>query len=152
MSTPGQEAKTTRLALLGIAAMVCVIVIGVAAAKLAGFDPREPIDSQMLVSCDLRFEDAGTGTVHIYTWPDDALVTTLAPGEGSFIRGVLRSFARDRRSRDLDGAQPFRLAQYADGTLSIEDTATGTLVNLQAFGPDNAGAFASLLQAGLAKS
>jgi len=152
MSTLGPEAKTTRLALLGIAALVCLIVIGVAAAKLAGFDPREPIDSQLIASCDLRFEDAGTGTVHIYTWPDDRLVTTLAPGEGSFIRGVLRSFARDRRSRDLDGAQPFRLAHYADGTLSIEDTATGTLVNLQAFGPDNAGAFASLLQAGLDES
>lgn len=152
MSSPAQEAKTTRLALLAIAVMICVIVVAVAAAKLAGFDPREPIDSELLVSCDLRFEDAGTGTVHVYTWPDDALVTTLAPGEGSFIRGVLRSFARDRRSRDLDGARPFRLAQYADGTLSIEDTATGTLVSLQAFGPDNAGAFASLLQAGLAKS
>ncbi len=152
MSALGQEARTTRLALAGIAALVCAIVIGVAAARLAGFDPREPIDSQLLVSCDLRFEDAGTGIVHVYTWPEDTLVTTLAPGEGSFIRGVLRSFARERRSRDLDGAQPFRLAQYADGTLSIEDTATGTLVSLQAFGPDNAGAFASLLQAGLAKS
>lgn len=152
MSTLAPEAKTTRLAMLGIAMLVCMIVVGVAAAKLAGFDPREPIDSDMLMSASLRFEDAGTGTVQIYTWPGDALVTTLAPGEGSFIRGVLRSFARERRSRDLDGTQPFRLARHVDGTLSIEDTATGKQIHLQAFGPDNAGAFASLLQASLAKS
>ena len=43
------------------------------------------------------------GSVTIYDWDSGAELQTLAPGEGSFIRGVLRSLVRERRSRAAGG-------------------------------------------------
>jgi hypothetical protein len=39
------------------------------------------------------------------------------------------------------------LIRWANGTLSLEDPETGRKVPLDAFGPDNAGAFAAILDA-----
>ncbi|PPD19905.1 MAG: photosynthetic complex assembly protein, partial [Methylocystis sp.] len=44
----------------------------------------------------------------------------------------------------LDASTPFALTRWSDGTVSLEDSATGRRVNLDAFGPDNARAFAQL--------
>jgi putative photosynthetic complex assembly protein len=52
---------------------------------------------------------------------------------------------RERRLRRLFADPPFVLSSHADGRLTLADPATGRSVNLEAFGPDNAGAFARLL-------
>jgi putative photosynthetic complex assembly protein len=54
---------------------------------------------------------------------------------------------RDRKRRGLGPEVPFRLTAHADGRLTLVDPATGRLVALEAFGADNAGAFAKLLVA-----
>ena len=63
------------------------------------------------------------------------------------MRGALRGLARERR---LDGAgaeSPFRLAAWPGGRLTLEDTATGRVLDLHAYGQTNAEAFARLLTA-----
>jgi putative photosynthetic complex assembly protein len=92
----------------------------------------------------LRFADAPAGAVHVET-TNGQLVAAYGSGEGSFIRGVLRSFARDRRSADVSSVVPFELTRYSDGRTSIRDTSTGQVVVLDAFGSTNAALFASLL-------
>jgi putative photosynthetic complex assembly protein len=54
---------------------------------------------------------------------------------------------RERRSHGLGMEHPFRIARYPDGRLVLEDLATDRVIDLQAFGPTNAGAFARLLAA-----
>lgn len=95
----------------------------------------------------LRFSDAPGGVVRVET-ADGALVASYGSGEGSFLRGVLRSFARDRRGSDVGPEIPFELTRHADGRTSLRDTASGQIVVLDAFGTTNAALFASLLRTG----
>jgi putative photosynthetic complex assembly protein len=55
---------------------------------------------------------------------------------------------RERRKRGLGPETPFVLSSRSDGRVVLTDPATGRLLDLAAFGPDNAGAFAVFLKAG----
>ncbi len=47
------------------------------------------------------------------------------------------------------GAEPhFELVAWGDGSLSLTDTASGRMIELGAFGPDNRAIFAGLLPVG----
>jgi putative photosynthetic complex assembly protein len=73
------------------------------------------------------------------------LVDTLQPGTNGFVRGVLRGLVRERRAERIGPAPPFRLTRWADGRLSLDDPSTGRHVDIEVFGPTNAGAFADIL-------
>ncbi len=94
----------------------------------------------------LAFADLPGGALEIRDVGSDSVARTIRPGEKSgFIRGVLRSFARERMLRELGPEAAFRLTLWANQSLSITDLATGRTVELDAFGPDNRAAFAALL-------
>jgi putative photosynthetic complex assembly protein len=96
---------------------------------------------------NLTFSDRADGAVVI---ADASTAATVAVIEsetksGGFIRGVLRGLARERRSRGIGAAPPFKLTLFSDGSLNFVDTATGRSIELGAFGPDNRAVFAALL-------
>ncbi|MDP3068596.1 MAG: photosynthetic complex assembly protein PuhC [Methylocystis sp.] len=95
-------------------------------------------------SLPLLFEDRIDGSVAVRDARDGALFYVVQPGAYGFIRSTLRGLARERRRSGLDATTPFGLTRWSDGTVSLEDSATGRRVNLDAFGPDNARAFAQL--------
>lgn len=92
----------------------------------------------------LRFEDRPDGAVTVRDARDGEAIYVVQPGAYGFVRSTLRGLARERRRADQDGATPFTLTRWSDGTLSLEDATTNRRVNLDAFGPDNARAFAQL--------
>lgn len=95
----------------------------------------------------LAFADKPGGALEIRDVGEGRIARIIQPGEKSgFIRGVLRSFGRERMIRHLGREAPFRLTLWANNSLSITDLATGRTVELDAFGPDNRAAFAALLQ------
>ena len=55
--------------------------------------------------------------------------------------------ARTHCATASDAAQPFTLTRWRDGTLSLQDEATGRRIDLDAFGPTQAQAFAHLFAA-----
>ncbi|QYU67240.1 hypothetical protein J4558_20210 [Leptolyngbya sp. 15MV] len=63
----------------------------------------------------------------------------------SFVRGAMRGLARDRMRADAAMGAPFRLSAWPDGRLTLEDSATGTVMELNAFGRANAEGFLRLL-------
>lgn len=79
--------------------------------------------------------DATTGLV-IADYPVD---------EGGFVRGSLRAFERMRDVAAAPKDAPYRLIRWESGRVSLSDTATGERIYLDAFGRDNAAAFAALL-------
>jgi putative photosynthetic complex assembly protein len=106
----------------------------------------QPVSSEApIVARDLRFEDLADGGVRVRDARDGGEIALLAPASNAFIRGALRALVRDRRLGDRGSDRPFRVAAWADGRLTLEDTATGRTVALEAFGATNAGAFARLL-------
>jgi putative photosynthetic complex assembly protein len=95
----------------------------------------------------LKFFDGDDGSVAIHDAADGALIFTLAPGTNGFARSAVRGFAHERRRDGVDAAPPFTLTRWSDGTLSLQDEATGRRIDLDAFGPTQAETFARLFSA-----
>tara|TARA_R110002020_G_scaffold36134_30_gene108739 strand:+ start:1262 stop:1768 length:507 start_codon:yes stop_codon:yes gene_type:complete len=83
----------------------------------------------------ITITDAQTGEV----------IKILLPEESGFIRGSLRALSRMRLVAEQPATLPYRLIEWENGSVSLSDTATGERLYLNAFGPDNAAAYAELL-------
>jgi putative photosynthetic complex assembly protein len=101
---------------------------------------------------DLGFADGADGSVSVRESRTGRLLATLPPGGDGFIRGVMRGLAHDRMRRGIGAAAPFRLAEARGGALSLVDTATGRVIDLQSFGVDNRAAFSRFLPSASARS
>lgn len=134
--------------LIGAAALVAV-VLGLVGAHQAGvvpgLQPEVRPAATVAASTEVRFLDRADGAVIVspVAGGPDAVVE---PGQGGFVRVVLRAFAHDRRSRGLGSDAPFRLARGVDERLTLTDTATGRTISLDGFGSDNRRSFAALLE------
>lgn len=142
----------TRRGILVLWGTVLCVLATVTGARLGGYEPSEPIASPVLTSRHVLFEDVSAGSVNVYESDSGRLLVRLAPGDGSFIRGVLRALARERRGWEIGSSAPFCISRHIDGGLTLEDESTGRKIDLYAFGPTNADAFARLLDAGPAGS
>jgi putative photosynthetic complex assembly protein len=74
-----------------------------------------------------------------------AVIAAYPPYQGGFVRGSLRAFDRMRDVAAVAKDAPYRLIRWENGRVSLSDTATGQRIYLDAFGRDNAAAFAALL-------
>lgn len=106
--------------------------------------------AQAVETLALRFEDRADGSVAVREAAGD-VIYVVQPGAYGFIRSTLRGLARERRRADLDATTPFVLTRWSDGTVSLEDPDIRRRLNLDAFGPDNARAFAQLFDERRAK-
>ena len=93
----------------------------------------------------LRFEDRPDGSIAITDARSGEPVSSVQ-GEQGFVRGALRALARERKARGLGAEQPFQLIARPDGRLTLIDPVTDQRIDLESFGPTNAGKFASLLE------
>jgi putative photosynthetic complex assembly protein len=140
-----------KFALISASALVGLSLIATTAVRLSRtLAPEAPATSAAasasVASLDLRFKDQPDGSIRITRASDDGLAGTVHPGEGGFIRGVMRGLARDRISRHIGAEPPFRLSLAQDGDLSLLDTATGRLIDLESFGEGNRASFFDLLR------
>lgn len=92
----------------------------------------------------LRFEDRPDGGVAVIDGVTGQLLTVVT-GEQGFLRGAIRALARDRNARKIGAEQPFKLISRTDGRLTLFDPVSGQRVDLESFGPTNAGVFAPFL-------
>jgi len=145
MYAPHSDPTLPRGALIGAGVLVSASLLLAALARLSGYQPERPPPSAVVSSHELTFADRPDGAVLVYE--HEQLVDTLAPGTNGFVRGVLRGLARGRRADGVGRSPPFRLTRWADGRLSLDDPETGRHVDLEVFGPTNAGAFAEILTA-----
>jgi putative photosynthetic complex assembly protein len=123
---------------------VCTLVL-VALARWSGA-PVEQFDSPVTSSRALRFEDTPSGAVAVLDAISGAEVARFE-GEQGFVRGVLRAMARERKRRDVDRHLPLLLQGHADGSLTLEDAATGERIHLESFGATQRASFAALQSA-----
>jgi putative photosynthetic complex assembly protein len=143
--THGHNETMPRGLLVAAAALVLVSLFSVAAVRLSGTEIRSP-DASPVLSRSLRFEDRVDGSVAVIDGKTGAELERVQ-GEAGFLRGALRALARERRLRDLGPEAAFELVGRADGRLTLLDPATGGRIDLDSFGPTNAGSFVRLLTA-----
>lgn len=133
-----------RGALIAAGLIAAVAIVGAGLSRQARLAAPAVESATPLAARDLTFADASDGAVVVRD-AAGAVVFVAPPGGENFMRGVLRSFARDRRARGVGPEPGFRLAIWPDGRLSLADLATGKTVELSAFGADNRAAFMRLL-------
>ncbi len=134
-------------------ALVGFALLATATVRLTGTPPnaspvlmREAQGIQPVKSRTLRFIDTPDGGVDIIDARSNTLAQRIQPGlETGFVRGVMRGLARERRMHGVTDAPGFELTLWKDGELSLRDTATGRMLELNAFGVDNRKQFAALL-------
>jgi putative photosynthetic complex assembly protein len=134
--------------LLALAAVAVLTVAGTAAVRWSGttaVPAAQPTVAPTQFVRTLHFGDTADGGIAVHDARSGAVLDTLH-GEQGFVRGVLRAMTRERRIRGVQASTtPFELGIAADGRLKLHDPATGMQLDLEAFGPTNAGAFARLL-------
>jgi putative photosynthetic complex assembly protein len=147
MSAPGPRRGDTmpKGPLLALGALLLLVTLGTAGVRLSGTGIRAP-DAAPVAQRSLRFEDRPDGSVAVLDAVTGQQIDKVQ-GEAGFLRGSLRALVRERRKQGLGPEQPFILIARADGRLTLADPATGERIDLESFGPSNAGVYARLLHA-----
>jgi putative photosynthetic complex assembly protein len=128
-----------RSAVAALGGVLLVSLVAVAWARYTGWNPREP-DAPTVTERTLAFADAPGGAIAV-TDAASGQPLGLLQGEQGFLRGVLRSFMRERKRQSLPLEAPLRLLARADGRLTLHDPSTGQRVDLESFGRDNVAVF-----------
>jgi putative photosynthetic complex assembly protein len=145
MSDPFADHPVPRGPLLAAGSLAVVALIAAAVVRLTGIGATAHAEAPITQERALHFADRTDGGVDVLDAASGRSVAVLEPGEGGFVRVTLRSLARDRKRQGIGAAPVFLLQTTADGRLTLEDSATGQRIDLKAFGPTNAGAFARLM-------
>lgn len=128
-----------QLPLIGVAA---VLVLALVLAWIGTTPVQETATA--LRSQELIFEDRADGAVTVRVPGRAEPFAVLDPGTNGFARAALRGLARERWREEQGPEVPFRLVAWDDGRLTLDDPATGRRIDLKAFGPTQAEAFARL--------
>nr|AAM48610.1 conserved hypothetical protein [uncultured marine proteobacterium] len=105
--------------------------------------PQKP-DVPIVARASLTVIDGEGGAVVIQHLESMEALATYAAGEGSFVRGVMRTLVRERVSRSIESEPIFVLELTAAGGLILLDELTGYWIAIEAFGPDNYREFRAL--------
>ncbi|MCP4637111.1 MAG: photosynthetic complex assembly protein PuhC [Methyloversatilis sp.] len=135
-----------RWPLLAIGLMLAGVLAAVALVRVSGTPIAAP-DAPAIAERALRFEDRPDGSIAVIDARTGTQIDAFV-GEQGFVRGTLRGLVRERRRQQIGPEQPFSLVARADGRLTLIDPGTARRVDLESFGPVNAGAFGRLLDAG----
>ena len=145
-SMPGRHALTGWI-FVGFLSSVLLVV-----ALLRNQGMEIPQDhAPVLWQMSLRFEDRPNGDVAVIDAQTQQEIHRYV-GEQGFVRGVLRTLARERMRRGMGSGPAFELIAHSDGRLTLVDTATGQRIDLESFGPTNLSSFALLHNASQPKS
>jgi putative photosynthetic complex assembly protein len=132
-----------RWVLWALGGLIAFSLISVGLVRITGNGPDQ-LAADVTTERLLRFEDHSDGGVAVIDGQTGQLLAVLT-GEQGFLRGTVRALARERRSRNLGSEMPFQLIARTDGRLTLFDPMTGHRVDLESFGPSNAGVFAPFL-------
>jgi putative photosynthetic complex assembly protein len=128
--------------LVGAGLILALTMLGALWTKSTGIGATRVAESPAVAVRQIRFADRDDGSLVVQDAPTGHIIDTIAPGEGNFVRGTMRGLARERKRNGIGAAPAFVLSSRADGRLTLEDPTTGRRVDLEAFGPANAGIFA----------
>ena len=128
----------------GMALLALVLVAG---ARLSGYTPDQTLPGAEVVDSRLlRFEQAGDGHIAVIDHRTGEAIADAPAGAEGFLKGALRGLNRIRKADETALSVPYRLELMTNGQLMLVDTATGTALDLNAYGRGNAAIFAEFLE------
>jgi putative photosynthetic complex assembly protein len=141
---PHQDGALPRGVLIGAGLLIGFAILITLLGRVSNVGVVHMPDVKPYRVLQLRFDDRNDGAVLVRDASDGAVLYTVQPGVGGFIRASMRGMARERMRDDIGEQPPFILTRWTDGTVSLQDKTTGRTIDLDAFGPTNAEAFARL--------
>jgi len=143
-----QESFLPRSALIAAGLLVGFSLVGVTTARLLHYNAT-PLPAATAVQVrHLAFSDRADGGVDVLDEDQArAIVYSVQPNTGGFVRGVLRSLARARRADGIGPLPPLTFTRWSDGRFTLDDPATRQHVNLEVFGASNSKPFAEIFTA-----
>lgn len=143
-----QETFLPRGALVAAGLLVGLSLAGVTVSRLLHYNATPLPEARAVQVRHLAFSDRADGGVDVLD--DDqahALVYSVPPNTGGFVRGVLRSLARARRADGVGPLPPLTFTRWSDGRFTLDDPATRQHLNLEVFGASNSKPFAEIFTA-----
>jgi putative photosynthetic complex assembly protein len=145
MNQEHRPESVPRGALIAMGGLVALTILAAAVGRFTGAT-ETAITSTPVVSRDLLFHDRADGAIVVFDAKDPSKPIDIVPPEtNGFLRGTMRGLAQQRVRQDANREVPFRLTQWADSRLTLEDPTTHRMIDLESFGATNEGAFARLL-------
>ncbi|GEP00087.1 photosynthetic complex assembly protein PuhC [Methylobacterium haplocladii] len=145
MSETARKGSLPLAAMVGAGALMGFTMLAVSIGRSESVGLTQLPAAEIVSSVAFRVADVADGSIAMRDAADDRLLLTIHPGEDNFMRATMRGLAQARQRAGLGREAPFKLTRYDNGTLSLDDDATGRKVPLEAFGQPNALAFARLL-------
>jgi putative photosynthetic complex assembly protein len=145
--------KTEMIHRRGVRAAVALVLFSLAVTVtvvLTGTGERYTPQTAPASIAQLLFEDHEEGVVKVIDADTNRVLVEYAATEGVFVRGIMRTVARQRRIRGLGEGRdvPVELARMEDGQLWLTDPMTEVRFFLGAFGSDNVALFDDILARG----
>ncbi len=142
--------KTEIIHRRGVRAAIALVLFSLAvtaAVVWTGSAERYTPQTPPASTASLLFEDHADGRVTVIDAGTDRALLEYAPTEGVFVRGIMRTVARQRRIRGLGEGRdvPVELARMEDGQLWLTDPMSEVQFFLGAFGSDNVALFDEIL-------
>ena len=137
-----QKPHSTHGLLRAAIALILFSILATAFGRFSDLGAVHMPDAYAVETLLLQFDDLDDGGVAIRKADTQQLIYKVEPGTNGFIRGTLRGLARERLRSGIGSEQPFTLTHWNNGSISLEDKATGRRVDLDAFGITNAQSFA----------
>lgn len=143
---PGQPGTAfPRKLLLGAALVAGFAIVATVFGQTTGIGTVKVNMGEPSAIRDIHLARGDDGLVRVSDAATGAEIAAYAEGEGGFVSGSVRGLDRMRQTSQAAMTAPYRLIRWTNGAVSLSDTATGERIYLNAFGPDNAAAFARLL-------
>jgi putative photosynthetic complex assembly protein len=136
-----------RPVLLGAGILILLTILLAWSARLTGAGRTVlPAPDSGAITREIAFQTAADGDLKVFDVGSQQVIAAYREGEGGFVRGSLRAlrYERERRGLAFDGA-PYRLVEWRNGRLTLDDPETGYHIELNAFGPNNVAAYRTLL-------
>lgn len=136
-----------RPALVGAGLLILVTILLAWGARLTGAGQTVlPAPDSGAYTREIAFLSTAGSELKVLDVGTQQVIAAYREGEGGFVRGSLRAlrYERERRGLAFDGA-PYRLVEWRNGRLTLDDPETGYHIELNAFGPANVAAYRTLL-------
>lgn len=131
--------------LVGAAALLLVSAAFAFVARTTDIGAHRLVPAPAISSVDLQFITASDGAVTIRDVQRNIDLKTLSAKSDGFVKIVLRSLTQERNLRGIDPTATVRLSQLSDGQTILQDTVTGRIITISAFGTGNRAVFAEFL-------
>ena len=137
-----------RALLIGAGLLIVAAVLLAAFGRSSDFAAPTLERGAVVAAYEVRLFPLEDGSIDAFLATDGTTLGRIPPDQAGFVSGVLRGLARGRSLADVPADTPYRLIRYTSGRFVLEDVGTGERIDLDVFGPTNAGTFARLWRAG----